>query len=339
MEIAVKSVEIRHLKPGDKPSLPATPIQTGLFKSNDRVALIGSGMIERARLNGELETSLQLSPGKEVNGLRFRNLGWSGDSVFNDSRAYFGKPNEGRKRLRKLVSEWQPQVVMLNYGASEALSVDQGWTDDRSAAARSAGGMEKSLAVFIEGYQQLIDDIKKDASKNLREIVIISPPPFENLGAPLPDHKENNARLAKFCDALRSLAEKNQVRFVDLFAIFEGDKFSGELATTPLTHDGLHFSDKGYQQLAQKLALGLGYPSHTPSDAAQPAIEKMRQTIIEKNRLFFHRWRPANETYLFLFRKREQGENAKEIPQFDPLISAQEKQIESLKLEILKSNK
>ena len=45
----------------------------------------------------------------------------------------------------------------------------------------------------------------------------------------------------------------------------------------------------------------------------------LRQTIVKKNELFFHRWRPQNNTYLFLFRKHEQGQNAKEIPEFDPL--------------------
>ncbi len=59
--------------------------------------------------------------------------------------------------------------------------------------------------------------------------------------------------------------------------------------------------------------------------------EKLRQTVIKKNELFFHRWRPQNETYLFLFRKHEQGNNAKEIPQFDPLIAAQEKTISELR--------
>src|SRR5439155_6089598 len=42
---------------------------------------------------------------------------------------------------------------------------------------------------------------------------------------------------------------------------------------------------------------------------------KLRQTIIDKNRLYFYRWRPQNETYLFGFRKQEQGQNAREIPQ------------------------
>lgn len=59
--------------------------------------------------------------------------------------------------------------------------------------------------------------------------------------------------------------------------------------------------------------------------------EKLREAIIEKNELFFYRHRPQNETYLFLFRKHEQGNNAVEIPQFDRLIEEQENRIASLK--------
>lgn len=59
--------------------------------------------------------------------------------------------------------------------------------------------------------------------------------------------------------------------------------------------------------------------------------EELRQTILKKNELFFHRWRPQNNTYLFLFRKYEQGQNAREIPQFDGLIAEQEKKIAELR--------
>jgi hypothetical protein len=55
--------------------------------------------------------------------------------------------------------------------------------------------------------------------------------------------------------------------------------------------------------------------------------ESLRATIHAKNELYFHRYRPQNETYLFLFRKHEQGKNAVEIPQFDPLIADKEKLI------------
>ena len=59
--------------------------------------------------------------------------------------------------------------------------------------------------------------------------------------------------------------------------------------------------------------------------------KRLAEAINEKNTLFFHRYRPQNETYLFLFRKHEQGNNAVEIPQFDPLIAELEKKIAVLK--------
>ena len=87
-----------------------------LFQKGDRVAFVGGGLIERARLNGYLETSLTIAAGAQGSGLKFRNLGWSGDTVYNDARSYFGKPKEGRDRLGRIIDEWKPNVVFLNYG-------------------------------------------------------------------------------------------------------------------------------------------------------------------------------------------------------------------------------
>ena len=53
---------------------------------------------------------------------------------------------------------------------------------------------------------------------------------------------------------------------------------------------------------------------------------------MKKNELYFHRYRPQNETYLFLFRKHEQGNNAVEVPQFEALVAEQEKRIRQLKI-------
>ena len=57
----------------------------------------------------------------------------------------------------------------------------------------------------------------------------------------------------------------------------------------------------------------------------------LRAAILRKNEWFFHRSRPANMAYIFGFRKREQGNNAVEIPQFDELIAAEEKRIAALR--------
>lgn len=59
--------------------------------------------------------------------------------------------------------------------------------------------------------------------------------------------------------------------------------------------------------------------------------EELRQAIVAKNTLYFNRYRPQNETYLFGFRKHEQGQNAKEMPQFDPLVAKEEARIDELK--------
>jgi hypothetical protein len=58
--------------------------------------------------------------------------------------------------------------------------------------------------------------------------------------------------------------------------------------------------------------------------------EQLREAIVEKNLLYFHRWRPQNVTYLFGFRKHEQVNTAVEIPQFDPLVAEREATIRSL---------
>ncbi|MDF1738192.1 MAG: hypothetical protein P1U86_03450, partial [Verrucomicrobiales bacterium] len=105
------------------------------------------------------------------------------------------------------------------------------------------------------------------------------------------------------------------------------DDFNGEVASPALTNNGVHYSESGYQLLGRELVKELGYGE--TSAAQNSADSPLMAAIIEKNRLFFHRWRPANETYLFLFRKHEQGQNAKEIPMFDPLIAEQDKKIEA----------
>lgn len=63
-------------------------------------------------------------------------------------------------------------------------------------------------------------------------------------------------------------------------------------------------------------------------------VHKLRQTIVAKNRLYFYRWRPQNETYILGFRKHEQGRNAREIPMYDPLVEELETTIARLRLPV-----
>lgn len=60
-------------------------------------------------------------------------------------------------------------------------------------------------------------------------------------------------------------------------------------------------------------------------------VEQLRKAIQAKNTLYFYRWRPQNETYLFGFRKHEQGQNAREVPRFDPLVAEADSRIAVLR--------
>jgi hypothetical protein len=79
---------------------------------------------------------------------------------------------------------------------------------------------------------------------------------------------------------------------------------------------------------AASLARGVALPAGPEVDQ----VERLRRAVVKKNELFFHRWRPQNNTYLFLFRKHEQGNNAVEIPMFDPLVEAKEREIAALRV-------
>ena len=59
--------------------------------------------------------------------------------------------------------------------------------------------------------------------------------------------------------------------------------------------------------------------------------EEYRRLAVLKNMQFFNQWRPQNETYLFGFRKNEQGRNAQEIPMFDKPISDFEAKLAELR--------
>ena len=55
--------------------------------------------------------------------------------------------------------------------------------------------------------------------------------------------------------------------------------------------------------------------------------ERLRRLIIEKNTLYRHKLRPINEAYIFLFRRHEMGHLAKEMKDFDELVTGKEEHI------------
>lgn len=270
------------------------------FKKNDRVVLLGGTFFERAQRYGHLELELTKAA---PSGVVFRNLGWCGDTVWAESRGIFDQPQAGYQRMIKQVRELKPTVLILGYGANEAF-------------AGSAG-----RARFEQQYNRLLDDL---ATTNAR-LVFVSPTPLVKMPAPLPSPTTQNSRRASYTDAVAQIASARNAAFVDVFNPLLKDAESGQLAS--LTDNGLHFNNAGYQLVAKTLVDGL-----VGSNRITTVGEKTRELIVTKNMYFFHHWRPQNITYLFLFRKHEQGNNAVEVGKFLELVKQKDAEIaETLK--------
>jgi lysophospholipase L1-like esterase len=277
----------------DKPfTLPDAP----------RIAFIGNTFVERDAEHGYFETRLILTfPDKDI---VFRNVGWSGDTVRGEARAGFGQPADGFNRLAKHVADLKPNLIFLNYGVNES------W-------AGPAG-----LPAFDADLAKMLDTLTKAGGT---QVVVFSIMAQENLGPPLPNPDAHNKDVRLYNQTLAKAAAARGMRFVDLYDL----PFAYATANPGrhFTENEIHPTPAGFAFAAEQIARRLGLPDRPWDDRA----EKVRRLTVEKNRLYFHRWRPENETYIFGFRKKEQGQNAVEIPQFDPLVAAKEVEINAAK--------
>ena len=262
----------------------------------DRVVFLGDTFVEREGQRGFIEAAL-VAAHPEAS-LTFRNLGWSGDTVWAESRGVFDPPAKGYERTLALVKELAPTVIVIAYGRNEAERGEAGLEAFRGQLTKLCGDVRGAAA---GGSVASPADVR---------LVLVTPHPCETA-----DGERRNAMLARYADVIRGVAVEQQAGLVDLFAGLAG-------SATKLTDNGVHLSAAGYAAAARAFVAASG------GRAVDPAgLERLRELVVAKNTLFFHRWRPANETYIFLFRKHEQGNNAVEIPRFDPLVAEAEAKV------------
>ena len=98
------------------------------------VAFVGATMIELEQIEGYWETEItRRTPALKI---RFRNLGWSGDTVQGHSRAGFGSVADGYKKLLENIKAVSPTVTLFAYGQNESFDSDDGLGAFRSGFER-----------------------------------------------------------------------------------------------------------------------------------------------------------------------------------------------------------
>jgi hypothetical protein len=280
-----------------------TPQSHITLNDGDRIVFVGGALIEREQQHGHVEVMLHaMYPETKFS---IRNLGWSGDTVWGEARAGFGKQPDGYKKLVEQIKAAKPNVLFLNYGSTEAFA--------------GQGNIQK----WVAAYKQLISDVKGEKT----QLVYLMPSHMLSRTA------KNAAMLEKertYNEALSHYIGQFQLLKVTHpgITIFLEQLYVGKNARD-LTDDGLLPNEAGYRELAKVFAFQLGRRDLENKDLS--SWEPLRQLILKKNELYFHQYRPQNDTYLFGFRKHEQGQNAKEMPQFTKLIEELDEQINEMK--------
>ncbi len=242
---------------------PPPPFVEGRFQPNPGEVIVFAGQenLVREQRAGELETLL--SAGFAQQAPRFRSMAWEADTVYE---------------------QWRD----LNFG----LWFKQLETAGASAVIAQFGQMEAldgvgSLKEFVLAYDKLLDQF----ASRTRRLVLLSPMPFEKpMALNAPDLTQRNADVAAYVGAVREIATQRGAVFVDIFT----ELSRREPGMPRLTEDGIHLTASGLREVAELVARKLGTET-VWSESYLP----LRAAIVEKNRLWFDCWRPANWSFVY----------------------------------------
>ena len=234
------------------------------FENGDRICYIGSGLADRMQHDGWLETLLQSRLSDKQ--LVFRNLGFTGDTIFSQPR------NKGFTPTETYLAHCEADVLFVFFGFNESF----------------AGG--EKLPVFKRRYTEMIESyqaLKPNRATAVR-LVLFSPIAHEDLNdSNLPDGSENNARIAQYAEVIGEIAASKSLPFVDLFSATQS---LYQTNSEPLTINGVHLNEEGNRQVAEVIAQAL----LGKRTRATGSLEPLRTAVLDKNWHWFNRFRATD---------------------------------------------
>lgn len=258
------------------------------------IVIIGNSFAEGLQRSNYFEALLHASfPDRN---LRVRNLGWSADEVNLRPRPLnFGTLDE---HLR----QQQANIIVVCFGMNESFKGPD-----------SLAAFKRDLQAMLQGMQSQQYDGRTNP-----EIVLVSPIAHEKLGAPLPDPKSHNRDLAAYTRGMADVAESLGIRFLDLYA---PTKKIMDKAPTPITVNGIHLTDEGYQIVSEVMAKALGFK--ISAWTTDEDMEQLRELVRLKNQHFFYRHKAQNGEYIYGRRREWAGGSAlsAELERIDGMVA------------------
>ena len=273
---APKAADLLKPKPRPKKApLPPSTLPLELVKG-ERIALVGNSLAERMSLFGHFETLLHLRFADKE--LVVRNFGRPADEVAVRQRS------ADYTHLDDPLYAFNPDTFVCFFGFNESF--------------KGPEGVEK----FKADYERFLDDYAaqypRDDAKSPPQFVLVSPAAFEVTGEPFqPDGKTENANLKLYADAVKAVAAKRKLAFVDLYtptlAAFN------EKPGAQYTVNGCHLNEAGDKFAAEALAVPL-FPEGDKAAAADTAkFEKVRAAVNDKSFVHQQDYRMVNGWYVY----------------------------------------
>jgi hypothetical protein len=281
------------------------------LKQGDHISIIGNTLADRLQMDGTLEAMIYQSfPSLD---LSFRNLGFAADELTIRQRSEnFGSPDQW-------LTKTNANVVFAFFGFNESFKGPEGVDKFKS-----------DLDAFLKNTLKA-----KYNGKDSPRVVLFSPIAHENLKNPdFPDGTATNDRLRYYVEAMQQVAKTHGVQFVDLFS---ASREAYAAAKAPLTINGIHLKDSGYQALAPAI-----FKSLFGKDAPAPD-PKLVAAVNDKNQMWHSRYRTVDGYNVYGGRSQmayEQGRGGpkllnykvmqEEMSQRDVLTANREKRVQAL---------
>lgn len=266
------------------------------LKKGDHIILIGNNLGSRMMDYGLFETEMHVRFPDSL--LYIRNMSDGGNTPGF-------RPHSGRESPWAFPGAEDFQTELAKNSASEGHfeSPDEWLIRHEADVILAFFGFNESFQgqAGLENYKGELDAfIKHTLAQKYNgdtavQLAIISPIAFEDLSASmdLPNGKKENENLSLYTNAMKEVAEKNKVFFVDAFT---PSKEWFETSKEPLTIDGSQLNEAGYSKLAILLADKVfGKEKAKAGDHR----ELIHEAVMEKNWMWHNDYKIPNGVHVF----------------------------------------
>lgn len=266
------------------------------IRKKSTISLIGNNLGSRMINFDHFETELHLRYPDSL--LTVRNLCDGGDtpgfrphSSRNDPWVFPGAEKFQLEFAKNSGSEGhlEKHDVWLSRLKTDIVVAFFGYPESTEGPARVAN-FKAELTAFIKHTQN-----QKYNGLSAPQLALVSPIAFEDISnlRDLPNGKKENERLALYTQAMKEVAEQNNVLFLDAFEI---SKKWYEESKEPLTIDGLQLNDAGYQRLSLFLSDKLFGKKATEVESRRAMVQA---AVDEKNWMWHNDFKIPNGVHVY----------------------------------------